>query len=182
MTAEWVAALGESDAQLVDTRKTTPGWRYLEKYAVRCGGARNHRFNLSDGILVKDNHIAVLRELGRGDFADWVATLRADSPGHFLQVEVDTREQFLVVIELSVDSILLDNFPVDDLRWAVERRNSRDPASPVLEASGGIQLKNIRAIAETGVDRSSVGALTHSAPSLDVALDIVDAFELQGDA
>ncbi len=179
-TAKWVEELGDSHAELVDTRKTTPGWRYLEKYAVRCGGASNHRFNLSDGVLVKDNHIAVLRELGRGDFPDWVATLRAAASELFLQVEVDTREQFISVLGLPIDAVLLDNFGVDDLKWAVERRNAQHASRPLLEASGGIQRSTLKAVAATGVDRISVGALTHSAPSLDIALDIIDAFEIRG--
>ena len=178
-TARWVDELDGIDVVLLDTRKTTPGWRRLEKYAVRTGGGTNHRFDLSDAIMLKDNHSWILRKAGESTLADWVSTLVAASPAAFLQVEVDSREEYLEALEVSgVDSILLDNFPPGDLTWAVEEKRGRDSAV-LLEASGGISLENARRIAETGVDRMSVGALTHSAPALDVSLELSKVFILE---
>lgn len=177
VTARWIEEIRSTRASLLDTRKTTPGWRYLEKYAVRCGGGTNHRMNLSDGILLKDNHIAILSGAGRGDLATWVSRLRESGETPLLEVEVDTRDQFLIALDLEVDAILLDNFAVDDLRWAVEERDRRSATGPLLEASGGIKLPTARAVAMTGVDRISVGALTHSAVSLDIAIDVRGVFE-----
>jgi nicotinate-nucleotide pyrophosphorylase (carboxylating) len=171
--SRWIAALAGSQATLLDTRKTTPGWRRLEKYAVRCGGGTNHRESLSDGILVKDNHREILAAAGVDDFATWVDAFRRDCAGSFLQVEVDDRDEFLAARCCSVDSILLDNFGLEDLRWAVEKNRELPAPRPSLEASGGIRLENVREIAATGVDRISVGALTHSAVSLDVSLETV---------
>jgi nicotinate-nucleotide pyrophosphorylase (carboxylating) len=180
-TRKWFEALRGTGARLLDTRKTLPGWRRLEKYAVRAGGGGNHRSSLSDGILLKDNHRAALAgvpgqdrgKTGAGGIRDWVAALRRASPGVFLQVEVDGREEYLEALEASPDSILLDNFALDDIAWAVETRNRRPPPGPSLEASGGIRLENVRQVALTGVDRISVGALTHSAPALDIGLDVL---------
>jgi len=170
-TARWRQALAGWDTVLLDTRKTTPGWRYLEKYAVRVGGGTNHRFNLSDGYLVKDNHLWILRARGRADPREWIAELRRKSPEAFLQVEVDTRDDFLSIRRESVDAILLDNFGEEDLRWAVETNKALGEPRPQLEASGGIRLASLARIAATGVDRISAGALTHSAVSLDISLD-----------
>ena len=182
-TARWVAELDGLDAILLDTRKTTPGWRRLEKYAVRMGGGTNHRFDLSDAIMLKDNHSWILRKVGESSLGDWLATLRKGSPEAFLQVEVDSREEFIEALDVDaenrIDSILLDNFSTDELAWAVEERRSRAGCRLLLEASGGIDLENVRRIAETGVERISVGALTHSAPALDVSLELSEVFELE---
>lgn len=172
-TRAWVDALEGLPVRLLDTRKTTPGWRHLEKYAVRAGGGTNHRLGLADGILVKDNHIWALRALGRGDPHVWVAELRRRNPQTFLEVEVETRQDFLSVLQLGVDAILLDNFPLDDLRWAVQqcRALAAPRPRPLLEASGGLRVETASAVAATGVDRISVGAITHSAPALDLSLE-----------
>ena len=180
-TRRWVEAIAGTGARLFDTRKTTPGWRSLEKYAVRAGGGENHRKSLSDAILLKDNHVGILRSLGRGGLKDWVRVLRRSAPGAFLQVEVESREEFLSLLDLEVDSILLDNFPLADIRWAVETRDRKRLGSggrgPVLEASGGMRLETVRLVAETGVERISAGALTHSSAALDMGLDLVRAWD-----
>jgi nicotinate-nucleotide pyrophosphorylase (carboxylating) len=152
-----------SRASIVDTRKTTPGLRALEKYAVRCGGGRNHRFGLDDAILIKDNHVAVA-----GGAGEAVRRARAAS-GHLVAVEVEiTRvDQLEEVIEAGADVVMLDNFGLAALREAVALAAGRVP----LEASGGVTLETVGAIAATGVDLISVGWITHSAPALDVALD-----------
>jgi nicotinate-nucleotide pyrophosphorylase (carboxylating) len=158
-----VEAVQGTRAKIVDTRKTTPGLRLLEKYAVRCGGGFNHRFGLDDAILIKDNHIAVA-----GSVRAAVERARAGL-AHMvkIEVEVDTLAQLEEALALGVDTILLDNMPPDDLRRAVATAKGR----AVLEASGNVTLATARAIAETGVDYISSGAITHSAPSLDVGLD-----------
>lgn len=163
LTAQYVKAVEGTGARIVCTRKTTPGLRALEKYAVRCGGGVNHRFGLDDAILIKDNHIAAC-----GGVEAALKAARA-SVGHLLaiEVEVDTLAQLDEALPLAPDAIMLDNFSLDDLRTAVQRAKGK----AVLEASGGVTLATVRAIAETGVDVISVGALTHSAPVLDVALD-----------
>ena len=178
--ATWVHTIRQHapdgrEVALLDTRKTTPAWRYLEKYAVRCGGGRNHRMNLSDGIMLKDNHLALLRRGTGGRLADWVRKVRERAPRLFVQVEVDTPEEYREALDLPVDAILLDNFTVENLRWAVETRDAVGRDRPLLEASGGIQLADVGEIASTGVDRISVGALTHSAAALDIGLDYVRA-------
>jgi nicotinate-nucleotide pyrophosphorylase (carboxylating) len=156
-------AVAGTKARIVDTRKTTPGLRLLEKYAVRCGGGFNHRFGLDDAVLVKDNHIAAA-----GGIAPAIKRLRAGL-GHRtkIEVEVETLEQLQEALALGVDTVLLDNMGVEDLQRAVELAAGR----AVLEASGNVSLASVRAIAETGVDYISSGAITHSAPALDVALD-----------
>jgi nicotinate-nucleotide pyrophosphorylase (carboxylating) len=156
-------------AKILDTRKTTPGWRLLEKYAVRCGGGWNHRLGLSDGILIKDNHLAALaREM---DVAAAVAKAKTNVAGAVLiEVEVESNQDLEAALTAKPDMVLLDNMIPQDLRQAVAIRNTLSP-STLLEASGGITLENVRAIAETGVDRISIGALTHSASALDIALD-----------
>ncbi len=170
LTARFVAATEGTRAAIYDTRKTTPGWRALEKYAVRCGGGRNHRFGLHDAVLIKDNHLAWLRAAGL-DIAAAVATARANVPaGTVVEVEVDTLEQLDVALSCGPDIILVDNLGPEALAEAVRRRDARAPAV-MLEASGGVSLETVAARAATGVDRISVGALTHSAPALDVAMD-----------
>src|SRR5262249_8122599 len=151
--------------EILDTRKTTPGWRLLEKYAVRMGGGHNHRMGLYDGVLIKDNHLAALAE-HPDPIAEAIRLARAKD-GHrgALEIEVDRLEQFDRALPLGPDIILLDNMSLADMREAVRRRNAAG-SSVQLEASGGITFDTLRAIAETGVDRISVGALTHSAPAL----------------
>jgi nicotinate-nucleotide pyrophosphorylase (carboxylating) len=164
LTARYVAAVQGLPVQIVDTRKTTPGWRLLEKYAVRCGGGSNHRATLADAVLIKDNHIAACR----GDVALSVQRARAHAePGLLIQVECDTVAQARVAIAAGADALLLDNMPNHALRECVDLAKGHC----WTEASGGVSLETVRGIAETGVDRISVGALTHSAPSLDLALD-----------
>ena len=163
LTAAYVRAVEGTGARIVCTRKTTPNLRALEKYAVRCGGGVNHRFGLDDAILIKDNHVAACGGVG-------AALQRAKAAaGHLIkiEIEVDTLEQLDEALLHGPDVILLDNFSLADLRTAVGRAKGR----AVLEASGGVTLQTVRAIAETGVDVISSGALTHSAPSLDVGLD-----------
>ncbi len=169
LTARYVAAVAGSGARIVDTRKTTPGLRSFERKAVRDGGGRNHRRSLSDAVMAKDNHLAVLTADGQ----DLAAALRAarDRMPHtaHLEVEVDRLDQIDAVMAGGADTIMLDNFSLDDLRAGVERIAGR----AVVEASGGVSLDTVGAIAATGVDIISVGALTHSARALDLGLDVV---------
>jgi nicotinate-nucleotide pyrophosphorylase (carboxylating) len=163
LTSRYVAEVAGTGARIVDTRKTTPGLRTLEKYAVRCGGGANHRFGLDDAILIKDNHVAACGGVGP-------ALQRARAAvGHLMavEVEVDTLAQLEEALPFAPNAILLDNFSVQDLRTAVAMAKGRT----TLEASGGVTLQTVRAIAETGVNVISVGALTHSAPVLDLALE-----------
>ncbi len=179
LTARFVAAMeprsAGSRARLFDTRKTTPGLRTLEKYSVRCGGGFCHRLGLYDAVLIKDNHLAgtPIGEMGAA-VIEASRRARAAGPVRFVEVEADRLEQLGVLLGLprgTVDVILLDNMSSPDLRRAVQLRD--DARSPVeLEASGGVSVNTIRAIAETGVDRISAGAITHSAAALDVALDV----------
>lgn len=163
-TRRYVEAVAGTGVELLDTRKTLPGWRVLDKYAVAVGGARNHRFGLYDALLIKDNHVAAA-----GGVAAAVKAARANAPPHlFLQVEVESEEQAAEAIEAGARSLLLDNRSPAELRRLVERFGER----AVLEASGGVTLANLREIAETGVHRISIGALTHSAPHADVALEL----------
>ena len=162
LTRRYVDAVAGTRAAILDTRKTTPGLRALEKHAVACGGGRNHRFGLDDGVLVKDNHIRAT-----GSIAQAVESLRASTPLP-IEVECDTLDQVAEALASDADAILLDNMSLDDLRSAVVLAGGRAR----LEASGGITLDNVRAVAETGVDEISVGALTHSARSLDVSLEL----------
>lgn len=170
LTARYVALTAGTGARIVDTRKTTPGLRELERYAVRCGGGRNHRFSLSDAVMAKDNHLAVLTG---GDPARLTAALRGVRArlGHttHVEVEVDRLEQIEPVLAAGVDTIMLDNFTLDDLRVGVELIGGR----AIVEASGGVSLETVAAIAATGVDVISVGALTHSVVNLDLGLDVV---------
>lgn len=171
LTRKHVDAVAGLKSKVLDTRKTTPGWRLLEKYAVRMGGGTNHRMGLHDGILIKDNHLA-----GLGDPATAVrravelARVHAGNAGLSVEVEVDALEQLEQVLGVRPEIVLLDNMSLELLRKAVARRDAVSPDT-LLEASGGVNLTTIRAIAETGVDRISVGALTHSAPALDIGLD-----------
>jgi nicotinate-nucleotide pyrophosphorylase (carboxylating) len=168
LTRRFVDAAAGSSAQVLDTRKTAPGWRVLEKYAVRQGGGANHRRGLHDGILIKDNHLAGFG----GDVQRAVETARS-APGNDwlpVEVEVDTLEQLDAALAARADIVLLDNMPVEMLREAVARRDARSPETK-LEASGGVTLATIGGIAATGVERISIGAITHSAPALDIALD-----------
>jgi nicotinate-nucleotide pyrophosphorylase (carboxylating) len=168
LTRKYVEAVSGFRAKVLDTRKTTPGWRLLEKYAVRAGGGTNHRVGLFDGILIKDNHLAGIG----GDVRRAVEAARAypGNAGLPVEVEVDTLEQLEAALAVKADIVLLDNMTLDQLRAAVERLDAVSPAT-LLEASGGVNLMTIRDIAATGVDRISVGALTHSAPALDIGLD-----------
>ena len=171
LTARFVAEVEGTKAVILDTRKTTPGWRALEKYAVRCGGGTNHRSGLYDAVLIKDNHLAWL-EHGGDPIGRAVKLAREGvlNGTKFIEVEVDTLEQFDRALEVAPDIILVDNLGPEKLAEAVRRRDARAPGI-LLEASGGVTLATVRALAETGVDRISVGALTHSAPSLDIGLD-----------
>jgi nicotinate-nucleotide pyrophosphorylase (carboxylating) len=170
LTRRYVDAVAGLPVQILDTRKTTPGWRMLEKYAVRQGGGHNHRFGLYDSILIKDNHLEALH-LGNEGIVQAVQAAR-DKIGESVtvEIEVDSLAQLDQALSCGPDMVLLDNMPPALLREAVRRRNSVAPTVQ-LEASGGVTLTTIRDIAETGVDRISVGALTHSAPALDIALD-----------
>ncbi len=170
LTRRYVDAVEGLPCRVLDTRKTTPGWRLLEKYAVRCGGGHNHRLGLHDGILIKDNHLAALA--GHTDPIAESVRLARQKHGTTLplEIEVDNLAQLEMALTAQPDIVLLDNMPLADMREAVRRRNAR-AAGVLLEASGGVTVDTIRAIAETGVDRVSVGALTHSAPALDIALD-----------
>ena len=174
-TAEFVAAVAGTRAAILDTRKTTPGLRALEKHAVRCGGGTNHRIGLFDAMLVKDNHVAGLAAAEMAArVADAARRARARHALAFVEVECDDLAQFRAIAALpagTVDVALLDNMGLDALRECVSLRDASAPALR-LEASGGIRIETVRAIAETGIDRISVGALTHSAPCLDVGLDI----------
>ena len=169
LTRAYVEAVEGTRARIADTRKTTPGLRALEKHAVLCGGGVNHRFGLDDAILIKDNHIAVC-----GGVAEAIRRTKA-AAGHLMkvEVEVDGLEQLDEAFAERPDVIMLDNFTLPMLREAVDRAKASPFGRPVLEASGGVNLETVRGIAETGVDVISVGALTHSAPSLDIGLDVV---------
>jgi nicotinate-nucleotide pyrophosphorylase (carboxylating) len=164
VTAAWVDAVAGTDARIRDTRKTLPGLRLLEKYAVRCGGGVNHRLGLGDAVLVKDNHVAAA-----GSVAAALERVRALAPTLPCEVEVDSLDQLDDVLALGAELVLLDNFTVDETAEAVRRRGS---AATLLESSGGLVLANARAYAATGVDFLAVGALTHSAPALDLGLDL----------
>jgi nicotinate-nucleotide pyrophosphorylase (carboxylating) len=169
-TRRHVETVAGLPCRILDTRKTTPGWRLLEKYAVRQGGGHNHRMGLYDGILIKDNHLAALGP-GTTSITRAVRSARAHA-GHSvpLEIEVDSLEQLDEALRCAPDIVLLDNMTLEQMREAVRRRNAAAPGV-LLEASGGVTLAKLRSIAETGVDRISIGALTHSAVALDMALD-----------
>ncbi len=167
LTAQYVAAVAGTKARILDTRKTTPGLRALEKYAARMGGGLNHRFGLYDGVMLKDNHLAFLAAQGI-DLATAIRRARAQlGPMVQLEVEVESVADAIKAAEAGADLILLDNMPLAELRAAVAAVAGRAKT----EASGGVNLNTVRAIAETGVDYISVGALTHSARALDIGLD-----------
>jgi len=171
-TYEYVKAVDGTKARILDTRKTTPGLRWLEKYAVRCGGGTNHRMGLYDRVMIKDNHI--VSESGMEAMQQAMKQLLADHPDVEVEVEADHLDQVQAFLAMEeVDYILLDNMSLDQLRQAVEMRGIR--TRPMLEASGGVTLGTVRGIAETGVDFISVGALTHSVKAMDLALDFVGA-------
>ncbi|MBO9316379.1 MAG: carboxylating nicotinate-nucleotide diphosphorylase [Chloroflexus sp.] len=167
MTAQYVAAVANTKAKILDTRKTTPGLRALEKYAVRVGGGYNHRFGLYDGVMLKDNHLAILAAQGI-DLVSAIKQVRQHlGPIVQIEVEVESVDAAIAAAEAGADLILLDNMPLDQLRLAVQAIAGRAKT----EASGGVTLQTVRAIAETGVDYISVGALTHSVRALDIGLD-----------
>lgn len=167
LTSRFVKEIEGTGAAILDTRKTTPGWRRFEKYAVACGGGRNHRFGLFDMILIKDNHLAALRDEKPNAIAAAVRRARQRYPNLKVEVEADTLEQAGQAADAGADIILLDNMPLESLREAVRINGGRAK----LEASGGVNLQTVRAIAETGVDYISAGAITHSAPAADIGLD-----------
>jgi nicotinate-nucleotide pyrophosphorylase (carboxylating) len=195
LTRRYVDAIAGLPCKILDTRKTTPGWRLLEKYAVRCGGGLNHRMGLCDGILVKDNHLAALGtdKAAFVELSKRILSFRGERNAP-LEIEIDSLEQLDWAFVISPDIILLDNMTPEQMREAVRRRDKACSSAhveglagmvlrtetgefvarlgrPDFEASGGVTLENVRAIADTGVDRISVGALTHSAPALDIGLD-----------
>lgn len=173
MTRRFVDKAAPHGARILDTRKTTPGWRFLEKYAVRAGGGLNHRMGLYDQVLIKDNHLLVAerRWPGRAVAAAIEAARAAAPAGVRIEVEADTLAQVRQAIEAGADIILLDNMGEAQMREAVAMARAASPR-PILEASGGVTEERIAAIAATGVDWISAGALTHSAPALDIALDL----------
>jgi nicotinate-nucleotide pyrophosphorylase (carboxylating) len=162
LTRRYVDAVAGTGAEILDTRKTTPGLRAFEKHAVACGGGRNHRFGLFDAILIKDNHLRLAGSIG-------AAVSRANRAGVSVEVECDTLDQVREALDAGADRILLDNMPPATLREAVALAAGRAQ----LEASGGVTLDTVREIAETGVDFVSIGALTHSARSLDISLEVL---------
>jgi nicotinate-nucleotide pyrophosphorylase (carboxylating) len=169
MTARFVAETVGTKARIVDTRKTTPGLRLFERYAVRCGGGANHRFSLSDAVMAKDNHLAALTANGTRNLTEALREAKARL-GHtvHVEVEVDRMDQIEPVLAAGVDTIMLDNFSIEDLRAGVKLVAGR----ALIEASGNVRLERVREIAEAGVDVISVGALTHSVRALDLGLDV----------
>ena len=170
LTKTYVDKVADFSCRLLDTRKTLPSWRLLEKYAVRCGGGHNHRMGLGDGILIKDNHLAALPDSGKAIEVSIQLARKQYGQQYPIELEVDTLDQLNQALAMKPDIILLDNMSTENLYEAVRRRNRIAP-NVLLEASGGVNLSTIRDIACTGVDRISVGALTHSAIALDIALD-----------
>jgi len=167
-TNRYVERVEGSPVRIMDTRKTTPGLRLLEKYAVTVGGGKNHRMNLGDGILIKDNHLATLRSQGL-NIREIVAKARQNAPHRLpVEIEVRTASEALEAVEAGVDIIMLDNMNLEEMRKAVESIHGR----ALIEASGGITLDNVRAVAETGVNSISIGALTHSARALDINVEL----------
>ena len=163
LTNKWVKEVAATNASIRDTRKTTPGLRILEKYAVRCGGGKNHRMSLNDQALIKDNHV-----VAAGSILKAIEKVKDKFPELPLEIEVDNLDQLLEVLKTDIKLILLDNFTIEDLQRAVSLNNKKAK----LEASGGITFENARKIAQTGVDYLAVGALTHSAPVLDIGGDL----------
>ena len=171
LTSRWVDAIAGTTATVHDTRKTNPGMRSLEKYAVRCGGGANHRMGLSDMALVKDNHV-----VAAGGIEEAIRQVRGLDPSIPVEIEVDTLDALRVALDAGVDEILIDNFTLDMMRQAVALRDELRPAVR-LEASGGLTSETARAVAETGVDLIAVGELTHSARVLDIGLDLETVVE-----
>jgi nicotinate-nucleotide pyrophosphorylase (carboxylating) len=167
LTGQFVEAVKGTRAQILDTRKTTPGWRVLEKYAVVCGGGHNHRFGLFDMVLIKDNHLAALKMESANPIAMALERARAMHPKLKIEVEADTLEQVEQAVAAEADLVLLDNMNLVQLRLAVQKCKGHAQT----EASGGVTLASARTIAEAGVDFISVGALTHSARAVDIGLD-----------
>ena len=163
LTKKWVDEIAGTGAVIRDTRKTTPGLRQLEKFAVRMGGGENHRMNLSDGAIIKDNHIAAA-----GSITEAIAKVRNTFPGMPVEVEVDSLEQLKEALQSNPEIVLLDNMNIEMTKAAVELTKN---TKTLLESSGGLALTNVRSYAETGVDYLAIGALTHSAPILDIGLD-----------
>jgi nicotinate-nucleotide pyrophosphorylase (carboxylating) len=176
-TQRFVRRIEGTGARIYDTRKTTPGLRLLEKYAVACGGGTNHRIGLFDAVLVKDNHIAGVAPKDLPAFlAPMTRTSRAESPKRIIEIEVESLEQFREILKVDCDVILLDNMDCPKMTLAVEMRDRAGKKGVVeLEASGGVTLETVRSIALTGVERISVGAITHSASALDIAMDLESA-------
>ncbi len=176
LTRQYVEAVRGYNGEIFDTRKTTPGWRYLEKYAVRVGGGRNHRMGLYDQVLIKDNHIACVRPLGLlAELGPLVKETRRLAPeGTIIEVEVQDLNQLAQALAGGPDVVLLDNMPPETLSEAVALVRERLPEGerPIVEASGGVGLETVATVAATGVDRISVGELTHSAPAIDIALEL----------
>lgn len=171
ITHQFVSKVEGTKCQILDTRKTTPGWRNLEKYAVLCGGGINHRIGLYDAVMIKDNHIASLSKTSDTPIREGVTRARKNVGNSIkIIVEVDTLNQMVEALTVSPDVILLDNMDLQKLKKAVQLRNKTMPQI-LLEASGGVNLKTVQKIAKTGVDRISVGALTHSVKALDIGLD-----------
>ena len=167
-TSRYVESVHGLPVRIMDTRKTTPGLRSLEKYAVRVGGGQNHRMSLGDGILIKDNHLAALRNQGL-NIKEILAKARQNAPQRLVvEVEVGTVQEALEAVEAGADIVMLDNMDIEDMREAVKSIHGR----ALVEASGGITLDNVRAVAETGVDSISIGALTHSVKALDIGLEL----------
>lgn len=164
-TRTWVDAVKGTGCEVRDTRKTTPGLRALEKYAVRCGGGTNHRMGLGDAVLIKDNHV-----LAAGSVKAAIEAVRKSAPGLPMEVECDTVDQVSDALSMDVRLILLDNMGLDDIKASVAL--GKDHSGTRFEASGGLRLETARQVAETGVDYISIGALTHSSPALDLALDV----------
>ena len=167
-TAHYVKAVNGLPVKITDTRKTTPGLRTLEKYAVQVGGGENHRMHLGDGILIKDNHLAALRNQGLSIKEIVVRACQKASPKLKIEVEVKTQKEAVEAAEAGADIIMLDNMNLEDMRQAVKMIKGR----ALIEASGGINLERVRAVAETGVDLISIGALTHSPKALDISLEL----------
>ncbi len=179
LTRKYVEVVAGTGAEILDTRKTTPGWRLLEKYAVRCGGGHNHRMGLYDAVLIKDNHLAgvPVDRLAHRVFELLNGVEQLSPRPEFVEVEVDSLSQLEELLKvIGIDVILLDNFTAGQMAEAVTMRNALCPSGrPALEASGGITLDTVRAVAETGVERISVGALTHSATAVDLAMEKVSS-------
>ncbi|MBC8235865.1 carboxylating nicotinate-nucleotide diphosphorylase [bacterium] len=165
LTSKYVQTVADYPVKIIDTRKTTPGWRILEKYAVRVGGGYNHRFGLYDAVLIKDNHIALA-----GSITEAIEMARSQIP-HTMKIEVETKsiQQVSEALDAKPDIIMLDNMTIDEMKESVKLIDGRAP----IEASGNVRLETVKKIAETGVNLISIGALTHSAPALDISIDVI---------